>query len=98
MAINFDRRCEIAQMAKADPSLLSNHLESQLPEWVARQTAERVEVRKASVVFSEWLASQGGYEAEHATNEAFIARLDGEIAAGNEALAVYENYGWASAQ
>lgn len=98
MAINFDSRCEMAQMAKVDPSLLSNHLESQLPEWLARQTDERVEVRQASVLFSEWLTSQDGYEVEHASNEAFIARLDGEIAAGNEALAVYENYGWASAQ
>lgn len=98
MAINFDRRCEMTQMAKVDPSLLTNHLESQLPEWLARQTSERVEVRKASVVFSEWLTSQDCYEVEHASNETFIARLDGEIAAGNEALAVYENYGWASAQ
>jgi len=98
VASNFERYCELAAMAKLDQSLLSNHLDSKAPEWLSRQTAERVEVREAAVVFSEWLVSQGGYEAEHASNEAFIARLDSEIAAGNEALSVYQNYGWAPAQ
>jgi len=98
MASNFERYCELAAMANSDQSLLSNHLEAKVPEWLARQTAERVEVRNASVVFSEWLVSQRGYEAEHASNEVFIARLDAEIAAGNEALAVFQNYGWALAQ
>ena len=98
MTSTYERYCELAAMAKLDQSLLSNHLDSKAPEWIARQTAERVEMREASVVFSEWLVSQGGYEAEHASNEAFIARLDAEISAGNEAMSVYKNYGWASAQ
>lgn len=98
MASNFERYCELAAMAKLNQSLLNNHLDSKAPEWLARQIAERVEVREASVVFSGWLVSQGGYEVEQASNEAFIARLDTEIEAGSEALSVYKNYGWAPAQ
>jgi hypothetical protein len=86
----------MARMVVADPSLLSNHLHAKLPEWFAENRADLIAVRAASVVFSEWLASQASYQVELKSNEAFIDRLSAEIVASDEALAVYESYGWRS--
>lgn len=94
MAIDFRRRCELAELLEGNPSLLQNQLESKMPEWLSRNHAELLQVRQASVEFGHWLSEQPGEKTAQLSNALFVERLDEEISASNAALAIYRKHGW----
>ncbi|MDX1366876.1 hypothetical protein [Pseudomonas sp.] len=97
MAIDFRRRCELAELLDGNPSLLQNHLENKMPEWLSRNHAELLQVRQASVEFGHWLSERPGEKTAQLSNALFVERLDGEISASNAALAIYRKHGWKEA-
>lgn len=94
MAADLRRRCELAELLDGNPSLLQNHLESKMPEWLSRNHAELLQVRQASVEFGHWLSEQPGEKTAQLSNALFVERLEEEISASNAALAIYRKHGW----
>lgn len=94
MAIDFPRRCDLAQQLDQNPDLLQNHLNAKLPEWLKRNLAELIQARQGAIKFANWLATHPGEKARSLSNAGFIARLDEEISASNVALDIYRKHGW----
>lgn len=94
MAIDFRRRCELAELLEGNPSLLQNQLESKMPEWLIRNHTELLQVRQASVEFGHWLSEQPGEKTAQLSNALFVERLEEEISASNAALSIYRKHGW----